>query len=138
MKETDQATVLYQRLYKALQQAAISEGQRLKSMNTDQMKDTCPHSKLNSIAILELREYLYQLIDRLNMSNLVMFEDRPIRSFSDAVYIVKQFRPVIIPQLSAYDFDDPFCPYESVINCADEFSGVSQLTSSGLVINFNQ
>jgi hypothetical protein len=130
MKETDRGTVLYNRLDKALQQAAISEVQRLGNKSHGEMKTACPLNRLSLIAALELWEYMDRLMDTLHIEQC-----NTNRSFVGAAEIVKGLQCAITGQLSEHDFKKSLEIYESIIDCCDEFSGVNILASSRLVEN---
>src|ERR1700748_1562277 len=114
---------LYDKLYYAMQQAATEEKRNLGHAVYVNGNIMSPEkvATLNNIAVAELREYLYQLIDFLRIYSPFVFPDRYIGSFADAVCIVRELKELLISGIDKHGYQKLFSLINYVMDCCDEF-----------------
>lgn len=114
---------LYDKLYASIQLAATEEKRNISGAICLNGNIIPPEKVkiLNNIAVAELREYLYQLINFLHLHTPFVFSDRYISSFADAICIVRELKELLIIQMDKQSNEELLSLVNYVTDCCNEF-----------------
>jgi hypothetical protein len=119
--------LLYDNLYNALEQATTDEFQHLEYVTiggyTNEEKEKI--MALSHVALLELREYMDQLISLFNIEPPMSFLGKRISNFADAAYIVNNCRIQLISKMSQQDTPECDRVINNIVNCCNELSSIA-------------